>query len=220
MRLQHAAKRLERFYQGSLTSRLAALESAFCTNGKTSYTAQCVVEEIDTTLLSALLAIKRVAGQINVSIHAVGILLALPQILKRGERVETLSLGAGNTGRAFDLVTNRRVAEFKFFHWQGGSETIRQNALFKDFYYLAESRIRKPKFLYVLGCDVPLRFLNGGRALRSVMSKNAKLMSDFREQHGERFKAVREYFAYRKEAVQIVDLLGRIPSLRAILSED
>jgi hypothetical protein len=36
-------------------------------------------------------------------IHAVGILTALPHILEHDERIETLSLGAGNTGRQFDL---------------------------------------------------------------------------------------------------------------------
>lgn len=211
MRLQPAAKRLEQFYQGALTSRLAALESSFCTEGRSSYATRCVAEQIDKELLDALLAIKRVAGQVNVSIHAVGILLALPKILRRGEKVERLSLGAGNTGRPFDLETSHRVAEFKFIHWQGGSETIRQNSVFKDFYYLAESTVRKPKFLYVLGREHPLRFLNGGRALSNVMSKNQKLATDFRERYAERFEVVREYFHYRKKAVQIVDLLETFP---------
>ena len=65
--------------------------------------------------------------------------------------IEYVSLGAGNTGRAFDLETNQRIAEFKFIHWQGGPESIRQNSLFKDFYEMAEYDTRKQKFLYVLG---------------------------------------------------------------------
>ena len=219
MRLHQAAKRLEHFYQGALTSRLASLETFFCSNGRTSYATRCTTEQIDNELLDALLVIKRIAGQVNVSIHAVGILLALPKILRTGEKVERLSLGAGNTGRPFDLVTNRRVAEFKFIHWRGGAETIRQNAVFKDFYYLAESTIRKQKFLYVLGADHPLRFFNGGRALRNVMSKNYKLWNDFRERYGDRFGVVRDYFQYRKRSVRIVDLLRTLPELRGLPSE-
>lgn len=52
--------------------------------------------------------------------HAAGIMVALPWILESGEIVESLSLGAGNTGRDHDLETNRRIAEFKFIDWRGG----------------------------------------------------------------------------------------------------
>ncbi|WP_283814259.1 hypothetical protein [Bradyrhizobium aeschynomenes] len=44
-------------------------------------------------------------------------MLCLPHILEEGEIVDYVSLGAGNTGRPFDLETNRRIAEFKFIHW-------------------------------------------------------------------------------------------------------
>jgi hypothetical protein len=82
--------------------------------------------------------VKRLAREINVVIHALGILLCLPHILEPEETIEYVSLGAGNTGRAFDLETNKRIAEFKFSRWQGGAEAIRQNSLFKDFYCMAE----------------------------------------------------------------------------------
>ena len=80
-------------------------------------------------VLGAAGLVKQLAGQINVVIHALGILLCLPHILRAGEIIEYVSLGAGNTGRAFDLETNQRVAEFKFIRWQGGPESIRQNSL-------------------------------------------------------------------------------------------
>jgi hypothetical protein len=66
--------------------------------------------------------------------------------LEPAERVEYLSLGAGNTGKAFDLETDLRVCEFKFINWQGGAEAIRQNALFKDLYLLAEASTAKRKY--------------------------------------------------------------------------
>ena len=47
---------------------------------------------------------------------------------------------------------------------------IRQNALFKDFYLTAEHDSAERKYLYVMGIKQPLKFLNGGRALSSVLS--------------------------------------------------
>ena len=80
--------------------------------------ALCQALGLDIDLLTASYLVKSLAGQINVIIHAVGILTALPEILEENERVEYLSLGAGNTGRQFDLETDRRIAEFKFINWK------------------------------------------------------------------------------------------------------
>lgn len=97
--------------------------------------------------LAAAAEMKQSTGQINQTIHALGILLCLPHLLEAGEEVEYVSLGAGNIGRQFDLETNLRVAEFKFIHWRGGSEAIRQNSIFKDFLLLAEHPTQKRKHL-------------------------------------------------------------------------
>jgi hypothetical protein len=48
------------------------------------------------------LLVKDMAGQIDVTLHAVGILLSLRHILDSGERVESLSLGAGSTPGGHD----------------------------------------------------------------------------------------------------------------------
>lgn len=143
---------------------------------------------------------------------ALGILLCLPSLLEPGETVEYVSLGAGNTGRAFDLETDRRIAEFKFIRWRGGSESIRQNALFKDFFLLVEHPTPKRKYLYTLETDRPLRFLNGGRALSSVL-KDTRLAAAFREKHGDRYERVRDYYAPRQHAVTIQDISGLLPGL-------
>jgi hypothetical protein len=89
-------------------------------------------------VLTAATDVKRLVGQINVMIHALGILLCLPHVLEGDENVQYLSLGAGNTGCPFDLETDRRVAEFKFINWRGGPESIRQNSVFKDLFMMAE----------------------------------------------------------------------------------
>ena len=164
-------------------------------------------------VLSAAALVKRLAGQINVVIHALGILLCLPHVLEPGETIDYVSLGAGNTGREFDLETNRRIAEFKFIHWQGGPESIRQNALFKDFYELAEHATDKQRFLYVLGTVQAEKFFNGGRALSSVLGHNVKLRGEFAEKYGQHYRKVRDYFASRKETVTIQDVSPFVPEL-------
>jgi len=211
--LVDAARRIQKFEGDSLTSRLAHLEALFRSANRESTAKLSSSQNVGPGLIRAALDLKNVAGQINVLIHAVGILTALPSILEDREVIERLSLGAGNTGRPFDLETNRRIAEFKFIRWRGGPESIRQNSLFKDFYYLAEARTRKARFLYVLGLERPLKFLQGGRDLTSVMSRNNALLEDFRQRYGTRFRIVREYYEYRRSRVQLIDLSAILPAL-------
>lgn len=97
-----------------LTARIGAIEASLV--GKQRRAAERTIADqgIDEALLNGALTVKALAGQIHVVIHAVGILTALPHILDRDERIESVSLGAGNTGRMHDLETDRRIAEFKF----------------------------------------------------------------------------------------------------------
>ena len=166
-------------------------------------------------MLSAAAAIKRLAGQINVVIHALGILLCLPHLFEEGEVVEYVSLGAGNTGRHFDLKTDRRVAEFKFIRWRGGAETIRQNAFFKDFFLLAEARTDKRKHLYVLDMARPLRLMRGGRAIHSVLNGNTALLRRFAEAHGDRYRTVSDYFRDHGGKVAVEDVSRWVLQLAA-----
>ena len=170
--------------------------------------------------LAAAAEMKRLAGQVNVTIHALGILLGLPHILEPGERVQAVSLGAGNTGRKFDLETNLRVAEFKFIRWRGGPESIRQNSVFKDFVLLAEHPTPKRKYLYLLGVEHALKFFRGGRALSSVLSRNDKLRRLFSDRFGEQFRTVREYYAAHGDAVRIEDVSPWLSELAVDLIAD
>jgi hypothetical protein len=160
--------------------------------------------------------VKQLAGQIDVVVHTLGILLCLPRILKPGEIIEYASLGAGNTKRKFDLETNRRIAEFKFIRWQGGSESIRQNSLFKDFYGLAEQNTQKDKFLCVLGTEHGDKFFNGGRALESVLSRNDSLKKSFNAKYQNRFMTVRDYYHFKNGSVVIQDVSALVPELMAV----
>ena len=51
--------------------------------------------------------------QVNVVIHALGMLLCLPQILKPIEVIPYASLCAGKPGRTFDHEADLRIAEFR-----------------------------------------------------------------------------------------------------------
>jgi len=147
MDLREVAGVLQAFGGTSLTATLSRIETDV--RGLTASDCTRVLDSagVSRDVLAATAALKRLAGQINVSIHAMGILLCLPHILKPGESVEYVSLGAGNTGREFDLETNHRVAEFKFIYWRGGSESTRQNQLFKDFSLLGENTTTDGKCL-------------------------------------------------------------------------
>jgi hypothetical protein len=209
-----AVNRLSLFAGENLTHTLASIERNV--EGVSVETCPAFLAEVgaDGALLTAAGEMKRLAGQINVTIHALGILLCLPHILEPGEKVESVSLGAGNTGRRFDLETNLRVAEFKFINWRGGAESIRQNGVFKDFFLLADSDTPKRKYLYLLGTAQALKFLNGGRALRSVLSKDEKVRSLFHRRFGDRFATVRDYYAAFQDRVIIEDVSHWVHGLR------
>lgn len=173
---------------------------------------------ITTTLLESAFHIKAASAQINVIIHAAGILYALPRLLDDNEKIESMSLGAGNTGKAFDLETDRRVAEFKFIKWRGGPESIRQNNLFKDYFELLVNQTPKRKVLYVLGTEIPLQFFRSRRALTSVLSKNASVAAEFATRFGTRYKTVNEFYADHVEQVEIQDLCVLVPEFKALVN--
>ncbi len=215
MELEQAAKKVKSFENDNLAHTLCDIEIEFRGASRVGSEQLCKQFQLDSDLIYSALELKKVAAQINVIIHAVGILLALPRILSDDEYIEYLSLGAGNTGRKFDLETNIRAAEFKFINWRGRADTIRQNSIFKDFYELAEYETDKKRCLYVLSKQVPLRFFNGSRAIKSVLSRNNKLNQEFSDKYGDRFKVVNDYYQYKKEAVIIEDIANILPELKS-----
>lgn len=210
MSIEQAIKAIQTFQGESLTSNLSEIESAVIGNGLEQIEVFCSERNIDVEFMSSALEIKKLAGQINVIIHAAGIIRSLPSLLKPGETIESVSLGAGNTGRKFDLETNYRVAEYKFIDWQGGSETIRQNGIFKDFFELAEYDTEKEKYLYVVGTEIPLRFFNSRRAIDSVLSKQPSLLAEFRKKYGDSLGTVGEYYLLKKHEVKVCDISPHI----------
>lgn len=211
MTLVEAAEQMQRFEQGSLRDRIAALELDLHAADGAACAALAPSAGVSPELWTAAQQLKRVAGQINVVVHASGILLALPYLLEEGEVVEALSLGAGNTGVPFDLITDRRVAEFKFTHWRGGAESVRKRELFKDFYLLAEADTPKQRYMYVMDDHHPLKFLRSRGSIASLLSRNNSLWAAFQARYGDRFATVGEYYAFRQATVTIVGLVQVVP---------
>ena len=209
------------FTQNATGKRIAEIEGLLKNATRSTSTTLLTEANINTELLQAALTMKQALGQIGEIVHALGILLALPSLLQENEVVEHLSLAAGNTGRLFDLETNQRVAEFKFNQWQGGAESIRQNQLFKDFYYLVEHCTTKEKYLYTTGTKHPLRFFQGRRALSSIMSNNKKLREAFSSRHGEKYTTIHQYYADHQTLVHLETIDTILPIfLREALSEE
>ncbi|MET4695233.1 hypothetical protein [Endozoicomonas lisbonensis] len=202
---------IEKFQGESLTKSLAEIESKIFGMSANESLGFCKSFGVNDDLINSVRAVKKVSGQINVILHATAILNSLSKLLSDGEKIESVSLGAGNTGRRFDLETNLQVAEFKFIDWQGGAETIRQNGLFKDFYNLAEFETEKEKKHYVVGTHYPLKFFNGGRALTSVLSKQPGIIRAIQNKYGNTVSKTRDYFAIHKKSVQIIDVTPYLP---------
>jgi hypothetical protein len=204
---------LEKFHQEyDLKQTISVLQIKAQNKKRTDIDNLLAEGEIDKSLLHAALSLKDIVGQINVIIHAWGILVSLPYILQPDEIIEYVSLGAGNTGKEFDLKTSRQVAEFKFIDWKGGPETIRKNSLFKDFYHLAECEDAREKYLYVLGIERPINALNNTRKLKSTLAKRS-LWELFFKKYGDRYNTVQDYYRDHKDSVTIVDLKSIVPEL-------
>ncbi len=212
--IQKALKNLKQFANNDLTQRISDLEFILSNRDAMAVKHRLEAECITEPLLQSALTIKQVASQIDVIVHALGIMVALPYILENGEVIQSLSLGAGNTGKAFDLETDLRIAEFKFINWRGGAEAIRQNQLFKDLFSLASYKTTKRRFLYLTGAEIPLRFLNNSnRALTSVLSKNEGVKSQFYDIYGDKYKTVSSYYYGVRHIVTVVDLATVVPTL-------
>lgn len=216
MSFDQTLETVQKFKQNNLTAKISRIEREM--QGLTTDRMQSVFnsEGIADSLLLAAFDIKAASAQIDVVIHAVGILLSLPYLMDKGEQIQYLSLGAGNTGRDFDLETNLRVAEFKFINWQGGAEAIRQNSLFIDLFNLVVFEGQKKRVLYVLDKQQPLKFLKNNRSISSVLSKNQTARERFANMYGNNYRTVSEYYEDVKDIIDIIDLKDSVPIFRQI----
>jgi len=189
-----------------LTSTISKIENDLSNQNSNFVNTYLSENELDTGILQSAFLLKNSLGQINVIIHALGIVNLLKYILEDNEVIQELSIGAGNTNRPFDLTTNKRIAEFKFINWSGERDTIRQNSVFKDFFELAEYKTDRKKYLYVLDRDVVVKFFNNNRALDSVLSKNETTRKKFYNIYGDIYSTVADYYKENNNKVEIVEI--------------
>ena len=170
---------------------------------------------VNQPLLEGARLAKRVAAQVDVVLHATGIVHALPHVLDPDEVIEAVSLGAGNTGRDFDLETNRQIAEFKFIDWAGGPESVRQDTLLIDIFHLASADTDKRRVMYVTGAHIPLHWLSTSkRVTRECLGRKRRVPARFDARYGltdHRF--VKDYWAAVADLVDLVDLNPLVPGL-------
>ena len=197
----------------SLKKQISMFESELKRKGKTDVVA-CVQRHGISEMLAEKLRIKNLSAQVDVAIHAYGTLLALSSILDDDEEIEYLSLGAGNTGKDFDVATSKRIAEFKFATWDSGSNTIRQNGIFKDFLELAINTERNDRIKQICSLSAAdvIRFLsNSERSLASVLSRNPihKKHPDIQR----KYEVVKDFYSAYKSEVEIVELSNYIGNI-------
>jgi hypothetical protein len=178
-KLASYVERISKFSGASLASTISDLEFGFARLEKREIAEKLRPSLIDNDLLDAARAIKRAAAQIDVVLYTLGILLLLPEIFIDGERIESLSLGAGTSElRRFDLETTARVAEFTFIDWRGNDNT-RLQKVFKDFYRLAEFKTDKTKELWLTDDSFVLKYLKSNSSVRSATHKHRDVWEDF-----------------------------------------
>lgn len=215
--IDDALRVIEKYRGPSLAITIANIESRL--KGITSNDVASINMDInlDKFLISAAAQVKRASAQIDVVIHSLGILYSIPYILESDEIIESTSLGAGNAGSDFDLVTNRRIAEFKFIYWQGGSEAIRKKTFFQDYFKLIREKSHRAKYYYLLNTDIPLRFLKGTSKTLRMLDRNRRLSNAFEELYGDQYQTVGEYYQAHQDQVKLVNLIKIVPDLEQFI---
>lgn len=130
-----------------------------------------------TELFEAALVVKQISAQIDEMVHASGIIKCLPLILQEDEIIESLSLASGAEGDGIDLVTNIRIAEFKFAKWQvGKGNGMRKRQVFGDLVQLYLNPSVKKKELYVLSYPMVIKYVQSKKAMwKNALSKSGEL---------------------------------------------
>ncbi len=216
MGLEDATKQIEKFKGISLADRISDLEKTI-ENEKVEGVRRLIQEQnLDRYFLSAASAVKRASAQIDVVIHAVGIIYSLPYILDKDEHIVRASIGASSASGEYDLETDRRLAEFKFSKWQGSGDAVRKKTLFEDFVKLAIAETSKEKYLYILDSSVPIRFLRGNSFVLRLLDRNNGVREKFIAAFGDKYQKVNEFHSAFENEIKLVDLIGLVPGIEVL----
>lgn len=176
MKIDQALKLVAEFKGANLKTRLTGIKHDLVGKKKSEISEQRYLYE-------AALIVKKVSAQIDEMVHATGIINCLPKILDLNETIEDLSLAAGSEGEGFDLVTNKRIAEFKFARWQNtAANGMRKRQVFSDLVNLYLFPTLKKKELYVFDADRIEKYFQSKRSSwKSVLSKSGGLEKKLEE---------------------------------------
>jgi hypothetical protein len=177
------------------------------------------------SIYRAALALKALAGEVDVLLHAIGITVALPYVLTRGERVVSVSVdhdGAGTAGAAGlgvgDLVTTHQIAEFTFIRWHPTKGNgAREVKLLRDLIKLDllddSLAAGRRRVLYVTGSKPVERFLAGRTTIEKKLGRGADVLAKFKEHYGDEFPRLGSYWTHLAGRVELVDLHALSPDL-------
>jgi hypothetical protein len=164
-------------------------------------------------VFAAAVEMKRLAGQIDVIIHALASFCAC--------RTSSNPVSGSNMFRS-ELATRAGSSTLRLIYEWPSSRLSDGEAEPRQYGRIRSSRIsscspRSPPpsesiFIYSAH-TTPLKFLWGGRALTSVLSQDDKVRQIFLERFGDRFRTIRDYYAVHGRAVQIEDVSSWLPGL-------
>jgi hypothetical protein len=69
---------------------------------------------------------------------------------------------------------------------------------------------KKSKHLYVVGTNHPVRFLTGGRALTSVLSRYPVILAGIAQKYGAGVTRVCDYYELKKSEIEVRDISPHI----------
>lgn len=159
-------------------------------------------------IYNSALEVKKISSQIDEIVHGTGIIQCLGFLLERDEVIKDLSLASSANGEGIDLVTNKRIAEFKFARWNDSGNGTRSRNVFADLVSLYLNKSKFKKELYVFDSKKVTYFFNNSNAdFRKKLSKHSKL----RDRIDARFiekniicSSIKEVYA--KSNVEIIDI--------------
>ncbi|MFA7380148.1 MAG: hypothetical protein WC150_06785 [Bacteroidia bacterium] len=170
MKTNNALKNIQKFKGSSLKHKLNELKSSILKDNS--------FPDV-TDIYNSALEIKKMSAQIDEIVHATGIIQCLPKILKKGEKVIDLSLASSG---GIDLLTDKRVAEFKFSRWQKNSANgSRARGVFADLVGLyAFQNTKLKKEIYVIDKNQIVHFFEtSNSSWREKLSKHKRVLKNF-----------------------------------------
>lgn len=200
MRTSNSLNIVKRFKGNSLKQRFSELKNIIVHDQK--------IPDL-TEIYHSALEVKKLSAQIDEIVHATGIIQCLSKILEKDEEVIDLSLASSSEGEGIDLVTNKRIAEFKFARWQlNNANGMRKRQVFADLVNLYLHPTTKSKELYVFNAEKIKSFFSSSRAeWKNVLSRSGGLDRKL-EQHLNEIGIDGKYLndVYSISKVQVFDI--------------